>query len=69
MGYEELLDYIQGRCTTSIFRELDEFLTDLDDTESGIIELDNQRFKIKKNITSTDFEKGEAICNYSLTVL
>lgn len=68
MNYEEAIHYIQSKCKGDIFRELDTFLTDLDDSEIGKLELENIKFKVEKNIVYTDFEQGKVKCEYKVEI-
>jgi hypothetical protein len=45
MNYEDLIKYIQSKCKGNIFNELDNFLTDLDDTMEDVIELENNNLE------------------------
>lgn len=66
MNYEEILKYIQSKCKGNIFNELDNFLTSLDDTQEDIIELENNKFKIRKDIISFEFNSGIVECKYTI---
>lgn len=68
MNYEEIINYVQSKCKNNIFRELDSFLTNLDDTQNDIIELEGNKFNIKKDITDIDYDKGMVVCKYTLLI-
>lgn len=69
MNYEEILEYIQSRCKENIFNELDNFLTGLDNTQEDTIELEGNKFKIRKDIIKTDYESGSVDCKYAVILL
>jgi hypothetical protein len=66
MNYEDLIKYIQSKCKGNIFNELDNFLTDLDDTMEDVIELENNKFRIRKDIIDTNFDNGTVECKYTI---
>lgn len=68
MNYEEIINYVQSKCKNNIFRELDSFLTNLDDTQNDIIELEGNKFNIKKDITDIDCDNGTVVCKYTLLI-
>lgn len=68
MNYDETIQYIQSKCKENIFRELDTFLTCLDDSQIGKLELENSTFKVEKNIIYTDFAKGIIECDYKVKI-
>lgn len=69
MNYEEILKYIQSKCKTNIFNELDNFLTSLDDTQEDILELEDSKFKIRKDIVNVDYNSGNVECKYNVIIL
>jgi len=66
MNYEEIIKYVQSRCKENIFKEIDNFLTNLDDTCDDTIELENNKFKIRKEIIKTDYNNGIIDCKYDV---
>ncbi|WP_252251167.1 hypothetical protein [Clostridium sp. VAP52] len=68
MNYEEIINYVQSKCKNDIFREIDSFLTNLDDTQNDIIELEGNKFNIKKDITDIDCDNGTVVCKYTLLI-
>lgn len=68
MNYDKTIKYIQSKCKENIFRQLDEFLTDLDDCETGELELESIKFEVKKNVIYTDLKKGIVKCEYKVKI-
>jgi hypothetical protein len=66
MNYEELIKYIQSKCKENIFNELDNFLTGLGDTMEDTIELESNKFRIRKDIVDTDYDNGIVKCKYTI---
>ena len=69
MNYEEVIRYVQSKCKENIFNELDNFLTDLDDMQEDIIELEDNKFEIRKDIVSVDTNNGTVECKYIVITL
>jgi len=69
MNYEEIIKYVQSKCKENIFNELDNFLTNLDDTQEDIIELENNKFKIRKDVVKVDYNSGTVDCKYNVILL
>lgn len=66
MNYDEIIYYIQSKCNEDIFNELDNFLTNLDDGQEDILELEDNKFKIRKDIIETDYTSGIVECKYTI---
>ena len=69
MNYEEVIRYVQSKCKENIFNELDNFITDLDDMQEDIIELEDNKFEIRKDIIETDYNSGTVACKYIVITL
>lgn len=67
MNYDEVLRKINKDNDESCFRELDNFLSDLDHDMEDIFEYGNKRYKIRKRIVKESIEEeGIVECEYEL---
>lgn len=67
LDYDLLIIGLLGKTKGLSFIELDDFITSLDDGQTGRIkDNDNKEFKVTKNITSTNNSTGEINCEYIL---
>lgn len=69
MNYEELTNYILLRSKDIKFKDIDEFIANIDDKCTDIlIDSIGQKFKITKTISNVNFDTGTTECKYSLNI-
>ncbi|HCL4447216.1 TPA: hypothetical protein N2D16_002821 [Clostridium botulinum] len=69
MNYDELVLCLLRKAKGISFRQIDDFLTNLDDdSKDKLIDNENNVFIITKHIINIDESKGICECNYKIEI-